>query len=67
MDVPVAVRLVVLSEQDRLVVGETVSVSVTVPVNPPPYVTVTVDEPVDSSRRVRVVGLAAMLNAVPIV
>jgi hypothetical protein len=67
VEVPDDVRLVVARLQDKPEVGETALLRITVPLNPGAKAIVIVDDALDPATSVTLVGLAAMLKAVPTV
>ena len=67
VEFPDPVKVVGLSEHESPLVGETVSFSVTVPMNVGAYVTVIVDLPTEPASTETPEGLLVKLNAVPTV
>jgi hypothetical protein len=67
VEFPDTVKLVALRLQDRPVLGETVSLSVTVPMKAGEYVTVIVVVPVEPTTTATLGGLVVTVNAVPTV
>jgi len=65
VEFPDAVNVVTLREQERPVLGETVSFKVTVPENAISYVTVMVEIPGAPGSTATLVGLLVTVNAVP--
>src|SRR2546425_9153156 len=65
VEYPDAVKMVTLSVHERPVLGETVSLAVTVPKNVTSYVTVMVEVPVVPGSTATLVGLLVTVNAVP--
>ena len=67
VEFPDPVKVVGLSEHESPVLGETVSFSVTVPMNVGAYLTVIVAVPEDPPAKTTLVGLADKVNALPTV
>jgi len=67
VEFPDVVKVVTLRVQERPVLGETVSFSVTVPMKVGEYVTETVVVPVEPTRTATLEGFAVTVNAVPTV
>jgi len=67
VEFPDAVKVVTLRAQERPVLGETVSLNVTVPMNVGEYVTEIVVVPVEPTRTATLEGFAVTVNAVPTV
>jgi len=67
VEFPDPVKVAGLSEHDSPVLGETVSFSVTVPMNVGAYVTVIVVVPEEPATKATLVGLADKVNALPTV
>jgi len=67
VEFPDAVKVVTLRAQERPVLGETVSLNVTVPMNVGEYVTDIVVVPVEPTRTATLEGFAVTVNAVPTV
>lgn len=67
VEFPDPVKVIGLSEHESPVLGETVSFSVTVPMNVGAYVTVIVAVPVEPTTKATLVGLADKVNALPTV